>query len=347
MTVDLRTRYLGIELRNPIVPSASPIGQRIETLRAVQDAGAAAIVLPSLFEEQIEHEELQVHGVLEAFTESYPEALTYLPDIGDYNTGVEPYLKHVEDAKRDLEIPVIASLNGIGLGNWVSYAKRMQEAGADAVELNVYFIAADPDQTGDEVEERYVKLVEAVRGEITIPLAVKIGPFFSSVGHMAHRLVAAGADGLVLFNRFMQPDIDLETLRVDPTLHLSSSDELLLPLRWIGILHGRVHASLAATTGIHTADDAVKMLLVGADVVMLASALLRQGPRHIETVLDGITSWLADRGYESIEQLRGSMSQANVPNPVAFARANYAQLVTSFVSPYDWRLAPQEGELRA
>lgn len=347
MTVDLRTRYLGIELRNPIVPSASPIGQRIETLRAVQDAGAAAIVLPSLFEEQIEHEELQVHGVLEAFTESYPEALTYLPDIGDYNTGVEPYIKHVEDAKRDLEIPVIASLNGIGLGNWVSYAKRMQEAGADAVELNVYFIAADPDQTGDEVEERYVKLVEAVRGEITIPLAVKIGPFFSSVGHMAHRLVAAGADGLVLFNRFMQPDIDLETLRVDPTLHLSSSDELLLPLRWIGILHGRVHASLAATTGIHTADDAVKMLLVGADVVMLASALLRQGPRHIETVLDGITSWLADRGYESIEQLRGSMSQANVPNPVAFARANYAQLVTSFVSPYDWRLAPQEGELRA
>jgi dihydroorotate dehydrogenase (fumarate) len=347
VTVDLRTRYLGIELRNPIVPSASPIGQRIETLRAVQDAGAAAIVLPSLFEEQIEHEELQVHGVLEAFTESYPEALTYLPDIGDYNTGVEPYLKHVEDAKRDLEIPVIASLNGIGLGNWVSYAKRMQEAGADAVELNVYFIAADPDQTGDEVEERYVKLVEAVRGEITIPLAVKIGPFFSSVGHMAHRLVAAGADGLVLFNRFMQPDIDLETLTVDPTLHLSSSDELLLPLRWIGILHGRVHASLAATTGIHTADDAVKMLLVGADVVMLASALLRQGPRHIETVLDGITSWLADRGYESIEQLRGSMSQANVPNPVAFARANYAQLVTSFVSPYDWRLAPQEGELRA
>jgi dihydroorotate dehydrogenase (fumarate) len=347
VTVDLRTRYLGIELRNPIVPSASPIGQRMETLRAVQDAGAAAIVLPSLFEEQVEHEELQVHGVLEAFTEGYAEALTYLPDIGDYNTGVEPYLKHVEDAKRDLEIPVIASLNGIGLGNWVSYAKRMQEAGADAIELNVYFIAADPDQTGDEVEERYVKLVEAVRGEITIPLAVKIGPFFSSVGHMAHRLVAAGADGLVLFNRFMQPDIDLETLKVDPTLHLSSSDELLLPLRWIGILHRRVHASIAATTGIHTADDAVKMLLVGADVVMLASALLRHGPRHIETVLDGITSWMADRGYESIKQLRGSMSQANVPNPVAFARANYAQLVTSFVSPYDWRMAPQEGELRA
>jgi dihydroorotate dehydrogenase (fumarate) len=250
----------------------------------------------------------------------------------------------VKDA---LEIPVIASLNGIGLGNWVSYAKRMQEAGADAIELNVYFIAADPDETGDEVEERYVKLVEAVRGEISIPLAVKIGPFFSSVGHMAHRLVAAGADGLVLFNRFMQPDIDLEILTVDPTLHLSSSDELLLPLRWIGILRDRVHASLAATTGVHTADDALKMLLVGADVVMLASALLRHGPGHIETILHGITSWMTEHDYASVEQLRGSMSQANVPNPVAFARANYAQLVTSFVSPYDWRMAHPEGELRA
>ena len=304
-------------------------------------------MLPSLFEEQIEHEEIQLHGAVEAFAEGFAEALTYLPDIGDYNTGVDPYLRHVEDVKEDLEIPVIASLNGIGLGNWVSYAKRMQEAGADAMELNVYFIAADPDETSDEVEERYVKLVEAVRGEITIPLAVKIGPFFSSVGHMAHRLVAAGADGLVLFNRFMQPDIDLETLTVDPTLHLSSSDELLLPLRWIGILRDRVHASLAATTGVHTAEDAVKMLLVGADVVMLASALLRNGPGHIGTILDGITSWMTEHDYASVEQLRGSMSQANVPNPIAFARANYAQLVTSFVSPYDWRMAHPEGELRA
>ena len=228
MTVDLRTRYLGIDLRSPIVPSASPIGQRMETLVAVQDAGAGAIVLPSLFEEQIEHDELQIHGALDAFRDANAEALTYLPDIGDYNTGVEPYLRHVEDAKKALEIPVIASLNGIGLGNWVSYAKRMQEAGADAIELNVYFIAADTEETGDEVEERYVKLVEAVRGEITIPLAVKIGPFFSSIGHMAHRLVAAGADGLVLFNRFMQPDIDVDTLTVDTTLRLSTSAELLL-----------------------------------------------------------------------------------------------------------------------
>ena len=345
MTVDLRTRYLGIDLGSPIVPSASPIGQRMETLVAVQDAGAGAIVLPSLFEEQIEHDELQLHGALDAFRDANAEALTYLPDIGDYNTGVEAYLRHVEDATEALEIPVIASLNGIGLGNWVSYARRMQEAGADAVELNVYFIAADTDETGDEVEERYVNLVEAVRGEITIPLAVKIGPFFSSIGHMAHRLVAAGADGLVLFNRFMQPDIDVDTLTVDTTLRLSTSAELLLPLRWVAILRDRVHASLAATTGVHTTEDAVKMLLVGADVVMLASALLQRGPRHLATVLEGIGTWMAERGYESVGQLRGSMSQSKVPNPVAFTRANYAKLVTSFVSPYDWRMAHPEGEL--
>lgn len=347
MSVDLRTTYLGLELRNPLVPSASPIGQRTDALRRVQDAGAAAVVLPSLFEEQIEHEAIQVHGLLEAWRESSAEALTYLPEFEDYDLGVEPYLRHLEATKRELEIPVIASLNGTGAGGWVSSAKLMQEAGADAIELNVYFIASDPDETGDEVEERYVKLVEAVRGEITIPLAVKIAPFFSSIGHMAHRLVAAGADGLVLFNRFMQPDIDLERLTVDATVHLSTSDELLLPLRWVGILRGRVHASFAATTGVHSAEDAVKMLLVGADVVMLASALLRHGPEHVGTVLAGLEAWMDERGYASVGELRGSMSQANVPNPVAYARANYARMVTSFVSPYDWRMAPQEGELRA
>lgn len=347
MTVDLRTRYLGIELRNPIVPSASPIGQRAETLRRVQDAGAAAVVLPSLFEEQIEHEEVQLHGLLEAYTDGSAEALTYLPEFEDYDIGVGSYLRHLEATKRELEIPVIASLNGIGPGGWVSSAKRMQEAGADAIELNVYFVAADPDETSEAVEQRYVELVEAVRAEVTIPLAVKIGPFFSSVGHIAHRLVAAGADGLVLFNRFMQPDIDLGTLTVDSTLHLSSPSELLLPLRWIAILRGRVHASLAATTGVHSAEDVLKMLLVGADVVMLASALLLHGPEHVATVLDAVEAWMTERGYASVDELRGSMSPGNVPNPVAFARANYARLVTSFVSPYDWRMAPQEGELRA
>jgi dihydroorotate dehydrogenase (fumarate) len=342
MTVDLRTRYLGLDLANPIVPSASPLGQRIETLHRLEDAGAAAVVLPSLFEEQIEHEELQIHGALEAGADSFAEALSYMPEFEDYNTGADAYLSHVEATKKELRIPVIASLNGISLGGWTSYAKRIQEAGADALELNVYFIAADPDEPGEAVERRYVDLVGAIRAEITIPLAVKIGPFFSSVGHMARRLVDAGADGLVLFNRFMQPDIDLDELRVDPSLRLSTSDELRLPLRWIAILHGQMRASLAATTGIHTSADALKLLLAGADVVMMASALLHEGPEHVGTVVHGLEAWMAEREYSSVSQLRGSMSQSNIPNPVAFARANYAQLVTSFVSPYDWRMSTNE-----
>ncbi|HET9672625.1 MAG TPA: dihydroorotate dehydrogenase-like protein, partial [Actinomycetota bacterium] len=225
MTVDLGTRYLGLDLRNPLVVSASPIGQRADSLRRAEGAGAAAVVLPSLFEEQIEHEELQLHGVLEASRDASPEALTYLPEFEDYDVGVQPYLRHLEASKRELGIPVIASLNGIGPGGWVASARLMESAGADAIELNVYVVAADPLEAGASVEQRYVDLVEAVRAEITVPLAVKIGPFFSSVGHVAHRLLAAGADGLVLFNRFMQPDIDLETLRIDPTLHLSTSHE--------------------------------------------------------------------------------------------------------------------------
>jgi dihydroorotate dehydrogenase (fumarate) len=339
MTVDLTTRYLGLNLRSPIIPSASPLGQRVDTLKALQDAGAGAVVLPSLFEEQIEHEEIQLHGVLDLVADSNPEALSSLPEFEDYNTGSDPYLQHLEACVKELQIPVIGSLNGISSGGWISYAKRMQEAGAAALELNVYFIAADPDETSDDVEMRYVKLVEAVRAEITIPLSVKIGPFFSSVGHMAHRLVAAGADGLVLFNRFMQPDIDLETLTLDAQLHLSTSQELLLPLRWIGILRDRVHASLALTTGCHTAEDALKAILVGADVAMMASALLREGPGHVATVLRDMEAWLSEHEYESVAQARGSMSLAKVPNPVAYARSNYARLVTSFVSPYDWRLS--------
>jgi dihydroorotate dehydrogenase (fumarate) len=347
MSVDLRTQYLGMDLANPLVPSASPMGQRIETLRALERAGAAAVVLPSLFEEQIEHDEIQLHEALEHGTQSFAEALTYMPEFEDYNTGADAYLHHLEACKRELSIPVIGSLNGITVGGWLAHAKRIQEAGADALELNVYFIAADTDETSDQVEERYVELVEAVRAEITIPLAVKIGPFFSSVGHMAHRLVAAGADGLVLFNRFMQPDIDLETLTIDPSLHLSSPDELALPLRWIGALRDHVHASLACTTGIHGSGDVLKALLVGADVTMMASALLHEGPGHVATVLSEVETWLAEHEYVSVEQIKGSMSLRKVPNPVAYARANYAKLVTSFSSPYDWRAAEHEGELRA
>jgi dihydroorotate dehydrogenase (fumarate) len=338
MTVDLTTRYLGLELRSPVVASASPMGQKIDTLRRLQAAGIGAVVLPSLFEEQVEHEEMQLHGVLDLAADSHPEALSYLPELEDYNTGTDAYLRHLEASVRELEIPVIGSLNGVSVGGWLAHAKRLQEAGAAALELNVYFIAADPDETADAVEQRYVELVEAVRGEIHIPLAVKIGPFFSSVGHMAHRLVAAGADGLVLFNRFMQPDIDLETMTIDPSLHLSRPEELLLPLRWIGILRDKVHASLALSTGCHGAEDAIKGLLVGADVVMMASALLHEGPEHAGVVLDGIRGWMQEHDYPAVSVLRGSMSMAHVPDPVAYARANYARLVSNYVSPYDWRM---------
>jgi dihydroorotate dehydrogenase (fumarate) len=338
MSVDMTTRYLGLELRSPVVASASPMGQKIDTLRRLQDAGVGAVVLPSLFEEQVEHEELQLHGVLDLAADSHPEALTYLPELEDYNTGTDAYLRHLEASVGELEIPVVASLNGISVGGWLAFAKRMQDAGAAALELNVYFIAADPDETSDAVEQRSIDLVDAVRAEVTIPLAVKIGPFFSSVGHMAHRLVAAGADGLVLFNRFMQPDIDLDAMTIDPVVHLSRSEELLLPLRWIGILRDRVHASLALSTGVHDAPDAVKGLLAGADVVMMASALLHHGPEHVRTVHDGVETWLADHDYTSVSLARGAMSQAHVPDPVAYARANYARLVTNYVSPYDWRM---------
>ncbi|MDH4111972.1 MAG: dihydroorotate dehydrogenase-like protein [Actinomycetota bacterium] len=347
MSPDLRTTYLGLELANPLVPSASPLGQRIDTLRALQEAGAAAVVMPSLFEEQIEHDEFHLVGALETGADSNAEALTYLPEIADYTSGTDAYLRHLEATVRDLEIPVIGSLNGISLGGWVEHARRIEDAGAAALELNVYFIAADPAESGAIVEQRYVELVEAVRARCSIPLAVKIGPFFSSVGDMARRLVAAGADGLVLFNRFMQPDIDLDEMTVDPELHLSEPDELRLPLRWIAILHGRVDCSIAATTGVHSAQDALKVVLAGADVAMMASALLRHGPAHLATVLHDLDEWLAEHDYDSVAQMRGSMSQQHIPNPVAFARANYAHLVTGFVSPYDWRMAEPEGELRA
>jgi dihydroorotate dehydrogenase (fumarate) len=337
MTPDLTTRYLGLVLESPIVPSASPIGQRIDTLRALEDAGVGAVVLPSLFEEQIEHEESQLHGVYELGTESFAEALTYLPEMEHYTSSSTAYLRHVEACADELSIPVIGSVNGVTPGGWIAYAKRIEAAGAAALELNVYLIAADPDETADAVEQRVVDLVEAVRAEITIPLAVKIGPFYSSVGHIAHRIVAAGADGLVMFNRFMQPDIDVETLTLDPTLHLSTSAEISLPLRWIGMLRDKVHASLALTTGVHTWHDVAKGLLVGADVVMTASALLREGPGAALAMRDGLVGWMVEHGSTSVDQLRGSMSMAKVPNPVAYARANYARLVTSFVSPYEWR----------
>ena len=340
MSVDLKTTYLGLELANPLVPSASTLSARIDMLKRLQDAGAAAVVMQSLFEEQIEHEELQIHRLLEANTESFAESITHFPELEEYNTGPDEYLRHLEACKRELAIPVIGSLNGASEGGWVRYAKLIQDAGADALELNVYLIAADPDETGERVERRYLDLVAAVRSSVQIPLAVKIGPFFSSVANTARRLVEAGADGLVLFNRFMQPDIDLESLQVDPTLHLSTSEELRLPLRWIGILHGRVQTSLAATTGVHTAEDALKLILAGADVTMMASALFRNGPEHVGTVIEGIRTWLDEHEYDSVEQAKGSVAQVNVADPASFARSNYMQMLVNFTSEFDWREIP-------
>ena len=334
MTVNMKTTYLGLELDTPLVASASPLGRTIEGLRRLEDAGISAIVLPSLFEEQIEHDSYQVHQVLEYGAESSAETFGgYLPEYEEYNTGPERYIDLVRQARAELKVPVIASLNGVTTGGWVEYARRLGEAGASALELNVYFIAADMDETGSQVEQRYLDLVSAVREEIEIPLAVKVGPYFSSLANMARRLTEAGADGLVLFNRFYQPDIHLEALEVVPDIHLSTSVELRLPLRWIAILKGRVDASLAATTGVHRGEDVLKLLLAGADVTMLASSLLRHGPEWTRTVEEEVRQWLEVREYESVEQMKGSMSQASSPDPAAFERSNYMEALITYTSP--------------
>ncbi|HEX9977800.1 MAG TPA: dihydroorotate dehydrogenase-like protein, partial [Acidimicrobiia bacterium] len=312
MTPNLETTYLGMTLRNPLVVSASPLGRDLGRLRRLEDSGAAAVVLPSLFEEQIERVSLNLHAALLGGTDSFAEALSFLPEMAAYNTGPDHYLDLIETARRELKIPVIASLNGSSAGGWTAYARRMEEAGASALELNVYFLAADMDETSEAVERRYLDIVSSVRSTVSIPLAVKVGPFFSSMANMARRLVAAGAEGLVLFNRFYQPDIDLERLEVVPNVVLSSSMELRLPLRWIAILHGRVEASLAATTGVHDHLDVVKLLLAGADVTMMASVLLRHGSGRLEEIHDGLLEWLETHEYESVEQMKGSMSQAGV-----------------------------------
>jgi dihydroorotate dehydrogenase (fumarate) len=285
--------------------------------------------LPSLYEEQIEHEAMEVQRLYDYGSESFAEALSgYFPEMEDYNTQTEAYLRHVTDARAALSIPVIASLNGTTRGGWTHYAARLQEAGAHALELNIFLIP-----TGADIEKRYLDLVAAVRAEVTIPLAVKIGPYFSSTAHMARQLVDAGADGLVLFNRFYQPDIDLDELRVVPNLRLSDSDELRLPLRWLAILCGEVNCDLAVTTGVHSSEDALKAVLVGANAVMMASALLQDGPQKVTEVLDGMSRWLDDHDYVSLRQMRGSMCLQSAPNPDAFIRANYMKMLVTYTSP--------------
>jgi len=330
MRPNLSTKYLGLALKNPLVVSACPLTQDLDALRQIEKAGAAADVLPSLFEEQIEHESVELAKAHEFGADSFAEALTYFPEADDYRAGPETYLELIEKAKKAVSIPIIASLNGTSEGGWVRYAKLMQDAGADALELNVYFIAANLDMTSQEVEEQYLDLVAAVKRSVSIPLAVKVGPYFSSMGNMAKRLVAAGADGLGLFNRFLQPDIDLDEMEAKPHLELSDGFELLKPLRWIAILHGRVEASLALTSGLHEAPDLVKALLAGADVGMVASVLYAQGIPHLSQILTGLERWMEEKEYDSVEQLKGSMSQEKCPDPAAFERGNYMKALVSF-----------------
>jgi dihydroorotate dehydrogenase (fumarate) len=323
---DLSTDYLGLELRSPIVASSSPLTGHLDGLRDLEDAGVGAVVLPSLFEEQIVFESVEL--------ESFGEALSYFPELDDYNTGPDRYLELIAEAKQKLEIPVIASLNGTSPGGWLEHAKLIEQAGADALELNLYLVAADPQMTADSVEASYRELVTAVRSAVQLPLAVKLSPYFTALAHVALELVEAGADGLVLFNRFFQPDLDLETLDVAPRMTFSSSEELRLPLRWIGILHGQVRASLAATSGVHTADDALKVLLAGANVAMMASALLERGPRRIGQIQRTISMWMEEREYASIRQLQGSVSRRAVADPAAFERANYMRTLKSYSSSF-------------
>jgi len=329
MSIDLRTTYLGIELKNPLVASASPLTGHHDSLCQLEEAGAAAVVMPSLFEEQLERDELAVRLFFELGMDQFVETLAERPELDQYNKGPANYLAEIKLAKKAISIPVIAGINGVGLGNWARHASLLEDAGADAVELNAYFVPTDPEATAAQLENRYLDVVAAVREALTIPLAVKLGPHFTSLPNFARRLVEAGADGLVLFNRFLQPDIELETLEISPRLALSTSAELRLPLRWIAILRPQLAISVAASTGIETPDDVIKLLLVGADVTMTASALLRHGPRYIRTLLDGLSPWLEKKGYRSIKQMKGSLSLRNCPDPAAFERANYVKVITS------------------
>jgi dihydroorotate dehydrogenase (fumarate) len=325
---DLTTTYLGLPLRSPLVASSGPLTARIDSLRALEQAGIAAVVLPSLFEEQVEHEDIHAAGLGDVGARSNPEATSYFPDREAHESVVDRYVRHVEEAKKALSIPVVASLNGETSGGWVRYARLLELAGADALELNLYGIAADIDLTGREVEDEQIELVALVKASLSIPLAVKIGPYYSALSHQAARLVDAGADGLVLFNRFIQPDIDIKSRTAEPALVLSSPAELRLPLRWIAILYGRVEASLAVTTGVHTGADVARSLLAGADVAMMTSALLLNGPGHVAAVERELVTWAVESGFDSVAQLRGIVSQRDVADPSAIDRANYMAALT-------------------
>ena len=328
--MNITTKYLGLDLKSPIVPSAGPLSYEISNIKQMEDAGAGAVVLYSLFEEQLEHEELELNYHTTTPAESYAEATSYFPEPFEYKLGPEEYLEHIKKAKDAVDIPVIASLNGKSLGGWIDYAKQIEQAGADALELNIYLLATDIAKKSEEVDMNYIHIVRRVKSAVKIPIAVKMHPFFSSTAWVADQLNKAGADGLVLFNRFYQPDINLETLEVEPSVILSTSMAMRLPLRWIAILYGRTNADLAATSGIYTEEDVIKMVMAGAKVTQMLSSLLKYGIEHITDVTKKLKAWMEEKEYESLDQMRGSMSYKNAPDPSRFERANYMKILNSY-----------------
>ncbi len=328
--MDLKTQYLGLELRNPLVASASALSKKTSYVRQMEDAGISAVVMYSLFEEQITHDSLAFNYFMERGTERFAESLDYFPDLERYNVGPDQYLAQIQKNKEAVDISIIGSLNGVSNTGWIEYAQKMEQAGADALELNTYYIPTNPAITASQLEENYIELVSAVCENVGIPVAVKLSPFFSALPNLIQRLVEAGADGMVLFNRFIQPDIDIENLEVDSTLHLSTSAELLLPLRWMALLYGRVDVDLALTTGVHTGLDLVKAVMAGANVAMVASEFITNGVEQASSMLAEMENWMTAYEYTSVEKMRGSMSQKKVENPAAFERANYMKALQSF-----------------
>ncbi|OQW94968.1 MAG: dihydroorotate dehydrogenase [Beggiatoa sp. IS2] len=332
--MDLSTTYMGLKLKHPIIASASPLSGTLDSIKQMEDAGVSAMVMFSLFEEQIRQENAAFDYLIESGTESFAESISYFPPVEDYHVGPESYLNLIHRASEAVDIPIIGSLNGVTNEGWIDYAKQIQQAGAKGIELNIYYIPADLDMSGRDVEQRYLDIVRAVKNAVTIPVALKLSPFFSSMGNMARQFDQAGADALVLFNRFYQPDFDIEQLEVASTLEYSTPNEIRLPLLWIAVLYGRVKASLAATRGVHSADEVVKYLLAGADVVMVASAFLEHGPGFAKTLITGLQDWMEPRNYTSLQNLKGAMSRQHVVNPSAFERANYIKILESYKSSY-------------
>lgn len=329
--MNLKTKYLGFDLDNPLVPSASPLSRDVDTAKKLEDAGAPALVMYSLFEEEIYHEDAELDHYLSHGGDSFAEALSYFPDeMHDFKSGPDEYLEQIRSLKNSLNIPVIASLNGVSIGGWTEKAKLMEEAGADAIELNIYYLPTDPKQSGTEVKDLYFDILKAVKSKVSIPVAMKIGYAFSALPSFAKKIEEVGAEALVLFNRFYQPDINLEKLEVEPSLVLSSSQEIRLPLRWIAVLRNQVNISLGATSGVHSAEDVLKLTMAGADVTFMTSALLKYGPDHIVKIKNDLEQWMEENEYESLDQMRGSMSMKNVSDPGAFMRANYIKTLREY-----------------